>query len=161
MKKGREEGYGGSQVLATNRVASHEFHLLTRYEAGIVLTGTEVKSARDGTVSLKESYAKVERGEVFLYGAHFSPYRQGNRENVDSLRTRKLLLHAAEIRRIDRETRTGGMALVPTRLYVKEGRIKIEVALARGRKRHDKREANREREVEREMARARASRRSA
>lgn len=161
VKKRKDEEGGGSQVLATNRVASHEFHLLTRYEAGIVLVGTEVKSAREGTVSLKESYAKVERGELFLYNAHFSPYRQGNRENVDPLRVRKLLLHAGEIRRIDRDTRTGGMTLVPTRMYLKNGRIKIEVALARGKKSHDKREASREKEVEREMARARASRRPA
>jgi len=157
----RKKDHGGAdgQVLATNRAASHEFHLLTRFEAGIVLTGTEVKSAREGTVSLKESYAKVERGEVFLYSAHFNPYRQGNRDNVDPVRTRKLLLHAGEIRKIDRETRTGGMTLVPTRLYLKSGRIKIEVALARGKKSHDKREASREREIEREMARARAARR--
>lgn len=157
----KRKGQGGSdgQVLATNRAASHEFHLLTRFEAGIVLTGTEVKSAREGTVSLKESYAKVERDEAFLCNAHFSPYREGNRENVDPVRTRKLLLHAAEIRRIERETRSGGMTLIPTRLYLKDGRIKIELALARGKKSHDKREASREKEVEREMARARGTRR--
>jgi len=159
--KRKEPGNGGSAILATNRTASHEFHLLTRYEAGIVLTGTEVKSARERTVSLKESYAKVDRGELFLHNAHFGPYLQGNRENVDPLRIRKLLLHGEEIRKIDRETRTGGMTLVPTRMYLKNGRIKIEVALARGKKRHDKREASREKEGEREMARARVSRRSA
>jgi len=161
VRKRKEEGNESGAVLATNRAASHEFHLLTRYEAGIVLTGTEVKSAREGTVSLKESYARVERGELFLCNAHFGPYRQGNRENVDPLRIRKLLLHAVEIRRIDREARAGGMTLIPTRMYLKNGRIKIEVALARGKKSHDKREASREKEVEREMARARASRRSA
>lgn len=150
----------GDRVLAANRAASHEFHLLSRYEAGIVLTGTEVKSAREGGVSLKESYAKIEGGEVFLLQAHFTPYRQGNRENVDPVRRRKLLLHAAEIRKLDRETQSGGITLVPTRLYLKDGRIKIEVALARGKKSHDKREATREREVAREIARARSPRRS-
>lgn len=159
MKK--EKDTGGDRVLATNRAASHEFHLLTRYEAGIVLTGTEVKSAREGGVSLKESYAKIERGEMFLLGAHFNPYRQGNRDNVDPLRTRKLLLHAAEIRRLERETQSGGATIVPTRLYLKDGRVKIEIALARGKKSRDKREATREREVQREMARARAARRPA
>lgn len=160
MKKRDQDG-GGDRVLAANRAASHEFHLLSRYEAGIVLTGTEVKSAREGGVSLKESYAKVEGMEVFLHGAHFSPYRQGNRENVDSLRSRKLLLHAAEIRKLDRETRSGGVTLVPTRLYLRDGRIKVELALARGKKSHDKREATREREVAREIARFRAARRQA
>ena len=158
---GKDTEKGGDRVLATNRAASHEFHLLSRCEAGIVLTGTEVKSAREGSVSLKESYAKVEGGEVFLHNAHFSPYRQGNRENVDPLRTRKLLLHAAEIRKLDRETQSGGATLVPTRMVLKNGRIKIELAVARGKKSRDKREATREREVEREMARARAPRRPA
>ncbi len=156
-KKERKEA--GDRVLATNRTASHEFHLLTRCEAGIVLTGTEVKSAREGGVSLKESYAKVDGGEMFLHNAHFNPYRQGNRENVDPLRKRKLLLHAGEIRKLDRETQSGGVTVVPTRLYLKNGRIKIELALARGKKSHDKREATREKEVEREMARARGTRR--
>lgn len=148
----------GERILATNRAASHEFHLLSRLECGIVLTGTEVKSARIGGVSLKEAWAKVEAAEVFLHGAHISPYEQGNRENPDPKRIRKLLLHASEIRKLERETRSGGITLVPTRLYLKNGRIKIEIALARGKKSHDKRDSAREREVEREMARARGSR---
>ena len=147
-----------SRNLATNRAASHEFHLLERFEAGIVLTGTEVKSARRGGVSLKEAYAKVQRGEVFLLNAHFAPYEQGNRENPEPLRPRKLLLHAREIRKLDRETQPGGAALVPTRLYLKDGRVKLEIALARGKKSHDKREAVRQRDAEREMERARGRR---
>jgi SsrA-binding protein len=141
--------------LATHRAASHDFHLMERFEAGLVLTGTEVKSARRGGVSLKEAYAKVENGEVLLLNAHFAPYEQGHRDNVDPRRTRKLLLHAREIRRLARETQTGGVTLVPIRLYLKNGRIKLEIALARGKKAHDKREATREREADREMARER------
>ena len=155
-KPGEQEG---DRALASNRAAAHEFYLLERFEAGIVLTGTEVKSARLGGVSLKEAYAKIEKGEVFLLGAHFSPYEQGNRENVDPRRDRKLLLHATEIRKLDKETRAGGTTLVPTRLYLKNGRVKVEIALARGKKVHDKREATREREVRREMARTHSSRR--
>jgi SsrA-binding protein len=146
------------KTLSHNRAASHEFHLLSRYEAGIVLTGTEVKSARLGGVSLKEAFAKVERGEIFLHNAHFSPYEQGNRENVDPRRTRKLLLHASEIRKLERETQSGGTTLVPTKLYLKNGRVKLELAIAKGKKSHDKREATREREVRREMDRARSAR---
>ncbi len=148
---------GSDQTLANNRAAAHEFHLLQRLEAGIVLTGTEVKSAREGGVSLKQSYARVRNGEAFLVNAHFAPYGQGNRANHEPLRTRKLLLHAREIRKLERETSQGGVTLVPTRLYLKSGLIKVELALARGKKLHDKRETIRRREVERELARARGS----
>jgi len=145
-------------TLASNRAASHEFHLLQRWEAGIVLTGPEVKSARLGRVNLKESYARVSGGEVFLVQAHFSPYTNSRLEDVDPTRQRKLLLHAREIRKLVKETTGSGMTLVPTRLYLKDGRIKLEIALARGKKAYDKRESSRKREVEREMARARGSR---
>ena len=148
----------GPQVLATNRSASHEYHLLQKVEAGIVLTGTEVKSARQGKVNLKEAYARVRDGELWLYNAHISPYDQGNRENHEPRRTRKLLLHAREIRKLARETVTTGLTLIATRLYLKGGRIKVELALARGKKLHDKRESSRKREMEREMARAKGSR---
>jgi len=144
-----------SPILATNRAASHEYLLLERFEAGIALTGTEVKSARAGRVSLKESYAKIERGEVFLHDAHFSPYAQGGRDNPDPVRTRKLLLHAKEIRKLSRATEAGGMTLVPTKLYLKNGRIKLEIALARGKREYDKREASRMEDAKREMARLR------
>ena len=142
-------------VLARNRAASHEFHLLDHFEAGIVLTGTEVKSIRGGRANLKDGYAKVTNGEVFLYNAHISPYEPGHRENVDPLRTRKLLLNAREIRKIDKETDETGVTLVPLRLYLKNGRVKVELALAKGKKAYDKREAIAKKDVEREMARAR------
>jgi SsrA-binding protein len=150
---------GGSKdeeaVLARNRAASHEYHLFDHFEAGIVLTGTEVKSIRAGRANLKDGYAKVKDGEVFLYNAHISPYEPGHRENVDPLRTRKLLLNAREIRKIDKETDATGVTLVPLRLYLKSGRVKVELALAKGKKAFDKREAIAKKDVEREMARAR------
>jgi len=147
-----------AKVLATNRAASHEFHLLQRFEAGIVLTGTEVKSARHGKVNLKDAYARVKDGEMFLVNAHISPYTQGNRENHEPRRTRKLLLHAREIRKLARETVTTNLTLVPTRMYLKKGRVKVELALARGKKLYDKRESSRRKDEEREMARARGTR---
>lgn len=148
----------GPKVLASNRSASHEYHLLQRFEAGIALTGTEVKSARQGRVNLKDAYARVEQGEVFLHSAHIGPYAQANRDNHEPRRTRKLLLHAREIRKLGRETVTTGLTLVATRMYLKNGRIKVELALARGKKLHDKREASRRREMDKEIARARGSR---
>jgi SsrA-binding protein len=143
-------------VLATNRAAAHEFHLLQRFEAGLVLTGPEVKSARAGRVNLKEAYAKIRQGEVFLLQAHFSPYTHARQEDADPVRPRKLLLHAREIRKLTKETQSTGVTLVPTRLYLKNGRIKIEIALAKGKRSYDKRESMRKREVEREIARARS-----
>ena len=145
-------------MLATNRAASHEYQLLQRYEAGIVLQGTEVKSARNGKVNLKDAYARVCNGEIFLHNAHISPYEQGNRENHEPVRPRKLLLHAREIRKIARETVATALTVVPTRMYLKNGRIKVELALARGKKLYDKREATRRRDIDREMARAKGSR---
>ena len=144
-------------VLATNRAASHEYHLLERLEAGIVLTGTEVKSVREGRVSLKEAYAKIENGEAFLLDAHISAYLPASRENADPARTRKLLLHAREIRKLDRATQSSGMTLVPTRMYLKGGRVKVEIAVAKGKKTYDKREAGRKEEARREMERARGA----
>jgi SsrA-binding protein len=146
--------------LATHRAASFEYELLQRFEAGLVLTGTEVKSARAGKVNLKEAYGKVRHGEVFLVGAHFSPYSHGTHTNHEPLRERKLLLKAAEIRRLSKETGVPGVTIVPTKLYLKNGRIKIEIALARGKRQHDKRETSRDREVAREIARARGTSRT-
>jgi SsrA-binding protein len=154
----REKKGAGDAVLATNRAARHEFHLLERYEAGIALTGTEVKSARAGAVNLKDAYAKRRSGELYLHNAHISPYAQGNRANVDPLRARKLLLRARELRKIARATETTGLTLVPTRMYLKDGWIKVELAVAKGKKLHDKREAAREQDVAREMARHRGAR---
>ena len=154
MKPGKEE-----QPLATNRAASHGYHLLDRFEAGVVLTGTEVKSIRAGRANLKEGYGKVAGGEVFLLGAHVSPYEPGSHENQDPLRPRKPLLHAKEIRKLAKETATTGVTIVPLKLYLKNGRVKLEIALAKGKKSFDKREAIATRDVEREMARARGTRR--
>jgi SsrA-binding protein len=146
-------------TLATNRAARHNYHLLQKFECGIALTGTEVKSARQGKVNLKEGYARVQEGEVWLHGVHISPYTHGNRENPDPLRVRKLLLHVREIRKLAKETDATGITIVPTRMYLKNGFVKVEIALGKGKKLYDKRESKREREVEREMARARAPRR--
>jgi SsrA-binding protein len=146
-------------VLARNRAASHEYHILDRFEAGIVLTGTEVKSIRAGRANIKDGFATVENGEVFLRNAHISPYEPGHRENVDPLRTRKLLLNAREIRKLAKETDGAGVTVVPLGLYLKNGRIKVELALAKGKKAFDKREAIAKRDVDREMARERGARR--
>ena len=148
----------GPRVLATNRSARHEYHLLQQFEAGIVLCGTEVKSARLGKVNLKDAYARIVGGEVFLHNCHISPYEQGNRENHEPMRPRKLLLHAAEIRKLTREILKTSLTLVPTRMYLKNGRIKVEIALARGKKVHDKRESIKKREMDREASRALGSR---
>jgi SsrA-binding protein len=145
-------------LLASNRSAAHEYHLLQRLEAGIVLAGTEVKSARAGRVNLKDAYARVHDGELWLHNAHFSPWTHASQDNHDPLRTRKLLVHARELRKLERETTSEGTTIVPTRLYLKGGRIKVEIALAKGKKQHDKRETEKRREDEREMARARGAR---
>ena len=148
----------GQDLLATNRSAVHEFHLERRIEAGIVLTGPEVKSARQGQVNLKDSFARIRNGEIFLHNAHFSPYTHARLDDCDTRRPRKLLLHAREIRKLAKEIDSSGMTLVPTRMYLKKGRIKVEIAVARGKKTYDKRETSRRKEVEREMARARSVR---
>lgn len=138
------------KVLAANRAAFHEYHISDKYEAGIALTGTEVKSVMGGRVQLKESYVAIRDGEVWLFNAHISPYSHGNRENHEPLRTRKLLLHKREIGRLDEAAAKQGMTLVATRAYLKNGRIKIEVGVARGKKLYDKRETEMRRTVERE-----------
>lgn len=138
------------KVLAANRAAFHEYHISDKYEAGIALTGTEVKSVMGGRVQLKESYVAVRDGEAWLFNAHISPYSHGNRENHEPLRTRKLLLHKREISRLDDASAKDGMTLVATRAYLKNGRIKIEVGVARGKKLYDKRETEMRRTVERE-----------
>lgn len=136
--------------LAANRAAYHEYHISDKYEAGIALTGTEVKSVMGGRVQLKESYVAVRDGEAWLFNAHVSPYSHGNRENHEPLRTRKLLLHKREIDRLDEAASRQGMTLVATRIYLKNGRIKIEVGIARGKKLHDKRETEMRRTIDRE-----------
>lgn len=136
--------------LAANRSAFHDYHISDKYEAGIALTGTEVKSVMGGRVQLKESYVAVRDGEAWLFNAHISPYSHGNRENHEPLRTRKLLLHKREIGRLDEAAAKQGMTLVATRAYLKNGRIKIEIGVARGKKLYDKRETEMRRTVERE-----------
>ena len=138
------------KILSDNRRAAHNYMLLERFEAGLVLTGTEVKAARDGKVQLMDSYAEVVSNEAWLVNAHFSPYSHGNRENHEPLRRRKLLLHRKEIDKLLGKTREKGLALVPTKVYLKNGRIKCELALGRGKKLHDKREAERTRTQEAE-----------
>ncbi|HXV77736.1 MAG TPA: SsrA-binding protein SmpB [Candidatus Polarisedimenticolaceae bacterium] len=146
---------GSERVLASNRAASHEFQLLKRFEAGVVLTGPEVKTARAGRVNLRDGYARIKHGEVLLFGVHFSPYAHARAEAQNPLRVRKLLLHAREIRKLERETQSSGTTLVPTKLYLKQGRIKIEIALARAKRLFDKRESAKKKIQQREMARGR------
>jgi len=136
--------------LARNRRARRDYELLDRLEAGIVLTGTEVKSARAGRVQLKDSYVEVRNGEAWLIGAHISPYDHGNRENHDPERTRKLLLHRREINRLLGATTRRGLTIIPLSVYLKDNHVKLELAVAQGRKLYDKREAKRRREQERE-----------
>ena len=138
------------KVLAANRAAFYNYHISDKYEAGVALLGTEVKSVLDGRVQLKEAYVSVRDGEAWLFNAHISPYSHGNRENHDPLRTRKLLLHRREIDKLDEAAAKHGMTLVPTRVYFKNGRIKLEVGVARGKKMYDKRETELRRTVERE-----------
>jgi SsrA-binding protein len=138
------------KVVATNRAAFHNYHIGDKYEAGLALKGTEVKSVMDGRVQLKDSYVAVRDGEAWLFNAHISPYSHGNRENHDPLRTRKLLLHRREIAKLEDASAKQGMTLVPTRVYLRNRRIKIEVGVARGKKLFDKRETELRRTVDRE-----------
>jgi SsrA-binding protein len=138
------------KALVTNRSAFHEYHISDKYEAGMALLGTEVKSVMEGRVQLKESYVAVRDGEAWLFNAHISPYSHGNRENHEPLRTRKLLLHRREIDKLEEAAATQGMTLIATRIYLKNGRIKIEVGVARGKKLYDKRETEMRRTIERE-----------
>ena len=140
----------GEKNLVTNRSAYHEYHILDKYEAGAMLQGTEVKSVRAGQIQLKESYVAVRDGEAWLFNAHISPYAYGNRDNHEPTRTRKLLLHRREIERLEQEATVKGMTLVVTRVYLKRGRVKFEIGVARGKKLYDKRETEMRRTVERE-----------
>jgi SsrA-binding protein len=153
MAKGSKRKTAPGDV-ATNRQASFRFNLLERFEAGVVLTGTEVKSLRDGKAQLKDGYATVDDGEVWLHNVHIPPYANASRDNHDPERPRKLLLHRREIDRLVGRTRERGLTLVPTRLYFSGPRAKVEIALAKGKDRFDKRESIREREMSREADRA-------
>lgn len=148
----------GIKILSDNRSAGHNFQLFERYEAGIVLTGTEVKSAKAGKIQLKESYAEINENEAWLLNAHISEYSHGNIMNHAPIRRRKLLLHRNEIDKLHAETRERGLTLVPTKLYLKSGHIKVEIAVAKGKKFHDKREATKAREMQAEAKAAMARR---
>ena len=145
----------GEKLIADNRRARHDYHLLDRYEAGLVLTGTEVKSLRDGKATLQQAYADVREGEAWLMGLHVPEYGQGNRSNHDPDRPRKLLLHRREIDQLYGRVRERGFTVVPTRLYFRDGRVKVELALARGKELHDKRRdiaaRDAQRQIEREL----------
>ncbi len=149
---------GEIKILSDNRSAGHNYHLMDRYEAGIALTGTEVKAAKNGKVQLKESYAEVSEDEAWLMQAHISEYSHGNIMNHVPVRKRKLLLHRSEIEKLRTETREKGLTLIPTRLYLKAGRIKVEIAVAKGKKFHDKREATKAKEMQAEAKAALARR---
>ena len=143
------------KLIANNKKARHDYFIEEVYEAGMVLTGTEIKSVRQGKVNIKESYAKIDKGELVIQGMHISPYEQGNRFNADPLRTRKLLLHKQEIRKLTGLTTIKGLTLVPLSVYINEkGIAKMELAVARGKKLYDKREDTAKRDADRKMQQA-------
>jgi SsrA-binding protein len=142
------------RVFATNRKALHDYHILETIEAGLVLTGTEIKSIRAGRANLRDGYARVQDGEIWLYNTHVSPYDQGNRYNHEPMRPRKLLLHKGEIGRLTGKSQEQGLTLVPLRLYERKGHAKVELAVVRGKRQYDKREAIAARDAQREVDRA-------
>ena len=144
---------GGTKLIAQNRKARHEYLIEDTVEAGLQLVGTEVKSCREGKVSLTDAYAAVRDGEAWLLQCHINPYSHGNRQNHDPLRPRKLLLHRGEIERLDQEVSQGGRTLVPLRLYFKHGLAKAEIAVARGKKTYDKRQSEAKKDAQRQMQR--------
>ena len=143
-----------TQSIARNKRARHDYHILETWEAGLVLSGTEVKSLRDGKANIADAYAIVKDGEVYLLNLHIAPYEQGNQFNHEPTRTRKLLLHRKEIRRMIGAVERQGLTLIPLELYFKRGIAKVVLALGKGKKLHDKRDTARERDAEREIARA-------
>lgn len=156
----REKPPPGEKVpIARNPRATHDYHILETWEAGLVLTGTEVKSLRAGKASIKEAYARVRNGEGWIDGLNITPYEQGGHFNHDPMRTRKLLLHRKEIERLIGATEQKGLTLVPLELYFRQGKVKLLVGLGRGKKQHDRREDMRKRDAEREVAREVATRR--
>lgn len=145
---------GEFKQVAANRKAMHDYTIEDAYEAGVVLTGTEIKSVRAGRVNLRDGYVQIKDGEAWLLNVHISPYDFGNRENHEPKRERKLLLHRQEIRRLQSKVNERGWTIVPLRVYLKEGRAKVEIALARGKRLYDKRDAVAERDMDRELQRA-------
>jgi SsrA-binding protein len=157
--KEKTEREAAQANIAENRKAFHDYHLLETFEAGIALMGTEVKAIREGRVNLRDSFARVDDGEVFLYNVNISPYSHRGYAEHEPLRRRKLLLHREEIRKLIGKTVERGMTLVPTRLYFKNGRVKVSVSLAKGKKEYDKRETIKRREADRETRAAMKTRR--
>ena len=145
---------GEGKVLAQNRKASHDYIILDTIEAGMVLTGTEIKSVRKAKINLKDGYASIRNGEVFLQNVHISPFEQGNIFNHDPLRTRKLLLHKKQIKYLIEETKTTGVTLVPLKVYLKNGVAKVLIGLAKGKKSYDKRDKKKKKDMKREIDRA-------
>ena len=143
----------GIKVIATNKKAFHDYFVEEKYECGIVLFGTEVKSVRLGKINLKESWAQIRKGEIWIEGMHISPYEQGNIFNRDPLRSKKLLMHRKEIRKLDSLVSRQGFTLVPLEVYLKEGRMKVQLGLCKGKQLHDKRETIAKRDSEREIQR--------
>jgi SsrA-binding protein len=158
--KPRDPVASGNRDAAVNRAAGHNYFLLDKFEAGIALRGTEVKSVREGNANLKDAYGIIKEGEAFLLNAHIGPYSHGGYTNHESLRTRKLLLHQEEIRKLMSKTQQKGLTLIPTRLYFRNGRVKCELAVAKGKQDWDKRETERRREADREARAAIARNRS-
>lgn len=145
---------GKEKTVAFNRRASHDYFLEDKYECGLVLTGTEIKSIRDGKIQFKDAYISIYKGEAWIKGMHISPYKYGNIFNVDEERDRKLLLHKYEIQKLHMKVKTKGYTLVPVRMYLKNGRAKLEIALAKGKNLVDKRETQKLRDAKREMEKA-------
>jgi SsrA-binding protein len=143
----------GMKIVAQNRKARHDYDILEAFETGIALQGTEVKSLREGKANLKDCYARIKNGEVFLYNLHISPYEKGNIYNHDPLRVRKLLLHRKEIRKLSGKVEEKGLTLVALKVYFKKGKAKVELGLARGKKMYDKREDIAKRDMQRELSR--------
>ena len=141
------------RIISQNKKAFHDYEITERFEAGMVLLGTEVKSLREGRANLKDSYARVKKSEVFLYGLHISPYSHASHDNHEPERVRKLLLHRIEIKKLLGKTQERGFSLIPLKLYFKDGRVKVEIALARGKREYDKRESLKRKEETRELDR--------
>jgi len=142
----------GEKLIASNKKAFHDYFVLQKAEAGVALTGTEVKSLRDGKANIKDSYVIFKNGEAFLFNAHISPYSHGNLQNHEPERSRKLLLHRREIEKLHEQVVEKGLTVVPLRLYFKGGKVKVEIAVVRGKKLYDKRETEKKRELDREAA---------
>ena len=153
MNRPETKPRSGDRVAVQNRKARHEYHVLETWEAGIVLQGTEVKSLRDGKANLQDAFARIDRGELWLYGMHVSPYEQGNRFNHDPLRPRKLLMHRSQLRKLVGQVEQKGLTLIPLDVHFSGGIAKVNLALVRGKQLHDKRDTLRERAVQRDMER--------